>query len=360
MKSKTKVDIILVGLGLAGAALAWRLIKAGKSILVIDNENSSSASKVAAGLINPVTGKRLVKEKKADKYLVETQLFYGEVGRFFDEKFHFESPMHRLFDSEDIKLAWKKRHIDFDYEAYIGDDFEPSLDVSPYSGFVQLQTGYLDTTKYLEAIKGYLIENDSYRVAQINYSDIELDGGISWKNIHADKVVFCEGARVKENPWFGYLPMQPSLGEILTLNTTNQLPDYIINAGNWILPITSQTFKLGATYRWPEKGRPYQEVTSEQGKEQLLDSLKRIMPGMTDVTLVNHVAGIRPNTVDKRPVIGFHPEHHYMAVFNGFGSKGSMMIPYYSKHFIDVLLYEADIEPDIDIDRFETLYEVTN
>jgi glycine/D-amino acid oxidase-like deaminating enzyme len=46
--------------GISGTMLSWFLHKAGKSFIVIDEGNSNTASKVAAGIINPVTGRRFV------------------------------------------------------------------------------------------------------------------------------------------------------------------------------------------------------------------------------------------------------------------------------------------------------------
>ena len=55
-----QIDILIVGQGICGTMLSWFLNKAGKSFLVIDDNNANTPSKVAAGIINPVTGRRFV------------------------------------------------------------------------------------------------------------------------------------------------------------------------------------------------------------------------------------------------------------------------------------------------------------
>ena len=61
------VDYIIVGQGICGTFLSWNLLKKGKSVLVIDEANPYSSSKVANGVINPVTGRRIVTVWMADE-----------------------------------------------------------------------------------------------------------------------------------------------------------------------------------------------------------------------------------------------------------------------------------------------------
>ena len=53
-----QVDFLIVGQGICGTMLSWYLHKEGKTFLVIDEEKPNSSSRVAAGVINPVTGRR--------------------------------------------------------------------------------------------------------------------------------------------------------------------------------------------------------------------------------------------------------------------------------------------------------------
>lgn len=174
---------------------------------------------------------------------------------------------------------------------------------------------------------------------------------VRWQAYSADRAIFCEGARIVENPWFNTLPMQPAQGEILTLHTRGKLPQWIVNGGQWLLPLSDGLFKLGATYVWPTAEKPLNEQTSTKGKMALLNALRSLCPGIEAPEIVAHEVGIRPNSKDKRPLIGVHPDLPQLAVFNGFGSRGSMLIPYYAQHFADVLLSNAKLESGVDIKR---------
>ena len=62
--------------------------------------------------------------------------------------------------------------------------------------------------------------------------------------------------------------------------------------------------------------------------------------------------GVRPGTKDRKPFLGRHPYHPQLAVFNGFGAKGSLMIPWYSQHFSQYLLGKGEIFSSADIKRY--------
>ena len=62
-------DFIIVGQGIAGSLIAHFLLQHNKKILVIDKFNPNSASNIAAGVVNPITGRRMVKSWLIDDVL---------------------------------------------------------------------------------------------------------------------------------------------------------------------------------------------------------------------------------------------------------------------------------------------------
>ena len=347
----THYNNLIVGQGLAGSLLAWRLMQAGQSVMLIDNDNPCAASRVAAGLMNPVTGKRLVKDPMVESYLTAARECYAELGEQFGQDYLHEKPMLRLFDNAKFKQVWQKRKAEPGYQQFIGEELGPVECGYPQGGFLQYQTAYLSVTLLLNSIRQWLIDHSSMMITEFDYRGLKLSELVRWHDLTADRLIFCEGARISKNPWFSSLPMQPAKGEILTGRSRNKLPQRIINGGQWLLPLVDGIFKLGATYEWPTAGKPLLEEPSKDGKATLLNALHRLYPGLHDYEIISHDVGIRPNSRDKRPYLGFHPEHPRLAIFNGFGSRGSLLIPYYAQHFIDVLLNGARLAPDVDIKR---------
>ena len=146
-------DYLIIGQGLAGSLLAGQFMAAGKRTLVIDNGNVAAASRVAAGLVNPVTGKRLVKEPKAEKYLSAARECYGRLAEQFGVSFFHDKPMLRLFDSDEIKLSWGKRLADGEYRDFIGRALSPDECGYQQGGFMQYQTGYLQSSLLLSTLR---------------------------------------------------------------------------------------------------------------------------------------------------------------------------------------------------------------
>ena len=270
-----QVDVIIVGQGLAGSILAYHLIQKRLKVAVIDDHHRGSSSLVAAGLVNPVTGKRLVKSWYVDTCLPAALQFYRHLEMVLDRSFYHQMPILRLFNNTEDQALWEKRRKQPGYERYIGPLSSPNesgLHIPrSIGGFHIRHSGYLDTGGLLHALSTYLQRRQCLIDAPLNYGDVNVDGKkVRWKNITADRLVFCEGHRIRENPWFCGLPLQPAKGEILTLKTAQSLPKEIINGGKWLLPIEPDKLKIGATFQW----LPVDNIPTAAGKQQLLFGTK--------------------------------------------------------------------------------------
>jgi glycine/D-amino acid oxidase-like deaminating enzyme len=341
------IDYLIIGQGLAGSLLAWELMQRGCSVVIIDN-GQENASQVAAGLINPVTGMRLVKSADVDLLLPAAKQCYAQLAEVFLQAFYIEKPMLRLFRSDKELTHCLKRLADPEYQDYLGEVTLPDPTVNMLAssfGFLrQKQTGYLLTRPLLSCLKNFFIESRCYRLAAVDYRDIRLQPCLRWQDINLKQIIFCEGHHATRNPWFSWLPFQPVKGEILTLQHQSPLPDNILNFGGWLIPLDSRHIRVGATFdRENLNTKP-----TERGKNALLNALKTLPVDLAQATLINHQANIRPCTLDKQPFIGHHPQHPQLAIFNGFGAKGSLQVPWYSRHFVDALLNNSPLTSNIE------------
>ena len=85
------------------------LPKAGYSVQVIDQPKSNSASRIAAGVINPVTGRRIVKTWLIDEVLPFAKMAYSELGKELDIRAISEISILDFFPTPQITEAFKKR-----------------------------------------------------------------------------------------------------------------------------------------------------------------------------------------------------------------------------------------------------------
>ena len=331
------VDELIIGQGLAGSLLAWELIQRGHRVMVVDN-GDENASQIAAGLVNPVTGLRLVKSTDVDWLLATAKLQYSELTSFFKQTFYVEKSMLRIFvNHKEIHYA-EQRLKHPEYVNFFGLLKKVPVDnndwLAPLGLIEQKQTGYLLTKPLLKNLKHFLTAKGSYQRSQFDYAELRLGTEPNWRDIKAKRVIFCEGYRAQNNPWFKSLPFQSVKGEILTLQSECQhLDNYLLNYGHWLIPLSHQLFRTGATFNHEQ----LDNLPTEAAKKVLLASMQATVPNLSSASVVGHHANVRPCTLDKQPFIGLHPQHPELAIFNGFGAKGSLQIPAYSQLFAESL-----------------------
>ena len=342
-RQEVRTDILIVGAGLAGSILAWRLLQAGIQVQLLHNPERTAASRVAAGLVNPITGQRLVLQKNIEALLPAAKELYQQLEEKFHRQFFFTKDMLRSLQHDKARKAWEKRQHDPAYQEFIS-EVKGNADT-----ILQHQTGYLDTNALLDTLHTYFQEQACITATDINDDDIYYDTDhIQWQHITAKTLIYCRGWREINGKYFSFLPFQPAKGEILHLLSQKELPKHIINQGKWLLPIDQQHCKIGATYQ----PHVLNEQPTQAAKQQLLAALKRMPVAQEDIEICHHQAGIRPNTLDKQPFLGRHPEYPNIAIFNGFGSKGSLLIPWYSQRMCEHLIHHAALPAHADIQRF--------
>jgi len=333
MNILSKQGIIVVGNGLAGSLLAWSLLQQGEKVHIYA-DHEPCASRVAAGLINPVTGQRFVLAEHTPEMLAFAKNFYQNIEKKLGIQCFHEKSMFRLFSSQKEHENCKKRLKDEKYSTFLADISPPQHLHAEHGGITQRHIAWLDTNVLLDALSQHFEKNNMITNRKFEASNT------------SQTIIYCEGYRMIYNPLFSWLPLQPAHGEIITCHTDNNLPDAIINKGKWLLPIAKNTCRIGATFDT--------EITSptllKTSKQQLLAFAEDIFNEPYSFKVTQHQAGIRPTTLDKQPFIGFHPKYHNIAIFNGFGSRGCLMIPWHAEQLI-----QQTIPKYADIQRYQHL-----
>lgn len=345
-----QVDYIIVGQGLAGSVLAYTLMQNGQKVLVVDEEKENTSSKIAAGLCNPVVFKRLTISWMADELMPIAFHFYQNQEKLLGNQFYFPLPIYKLFVGEEEKEFWRQKCNEPELMDWINHKvhfpFDKQFVDYQFGASNTLQSGYLQTAKWLDAFKTYLKTNNSFRGKTFNYDTIIFDKDfVSWDGVQAKKIIFCEGYQSINNPYFNWLPFKLTKGEVLTVDFKTLKLSSAINKGVFILPYNNH-YKLGATYDWDHLN----ETPTEKGKNELLKKASTFIKD--EMVVVEHKAGIRPTVSDRRPLLGIHPVHEQIAIFNGMGTKGVMISPYFAKKITEYLIENKPLPQDIDINRF--------
>ncbi|MCP3932785.1 MAG: FAD-binding oxidoreductase, partial [Bacteroidetes bacterium] len=169
---------------------------------------------------------------------------------------------------------------------------------------------------------------------------------INYKGNTAKKIIFCEGYRGMNNPYFSFLPFQPTKGDVLIVKIPNANFDKIFKQRIFVMPIGDDLYWAGATH---ERDFIHDQPTDEK-REHLIKKLHDILT--IPFEIVEHKAAIRPTVRDRRPFIGLHPDHTSVAIFNGLGTKGASLAPFWAKHVTDFLIHSVELDREVDIRRF--------
>lgn len=349
-----KVDALLIGQGLAGTLLSYQLQKQGFSVLVIDQHNLTSSSRVAAGLYNPVTGRQMVKTWWADRLFPEISQAYGELERLTGRRFLHELPIYRPFVSVAEQNDWFGRWSDPAYSPYIKEVCSnpqfTSFIKNPYGGLMLQQSGWLDIPLLLDSWREYLQTTHSYRNEVFNEDTLEFsENGIRYKDVEARWIIYCCGTAQGQSKFWHWLPLRPVKGDVLLLQAADGLP-VIPNRGVFVVPLGGGRYKAGSTYNHQD----LQLAPDPKARLEIEAKLGELLAMPWQV--VDQQAGIRPATKDRRPMLGRHPQHKSMLLFNGLGAKGVSLAPYCAILLAQHLKIGSDLATEICIERFYSLY----
>lgn len=345
-----QIDYIIVGQGLAGSLLAYELHKTRKKILLVDEDKSSTSSKIAAGIMLPITGRRLVKTWKADLLIPFAKRLYQDMEKTLGEKFFHELPVLEIFNSVKNRNDWIGRSIDPEYMHYVGAeihaDFMKHVLKAVHGGILINNSGFLDICKLIDVLKKYFVERKMFLSGYISPDDLIIkDDGVKWKNISASKILFCDGSTASRNPFFMHLPFLPSKGEILKIFSAGLPQDYIINNSMYILPLGNNLFKAGSTFQWNFKD----DKPTDNGRRQIETFLNNFLKKKFEI--ISHEAAVRPTVQDRRPYIGLHSVYPAIGIFNGLGTKGVMLAPYFANQFVNFLSGKGELDKQVDVRR---------
>ncbi|MEY3050785.1 MAG: hypothetical protein RLY31_570 [Bacteroidota bacterium] len=358
--SASALDAILVGQGLAGTLLSYNLLRQGARILVIDRYRPGMSSAVAAGIINPVTGRRLAKSWMYETLMEHARGTYRDLERRLQVPLWHERVIHRALHHNFDMAEWDRRSSFPEYEGYLGETGR----ISPYPTILREAHGWGTLCKaaqvavptLLKAWRTHLSAAGGYWEHAFSYDRLEVTpAGVVYDGIRAKKIIFCEGAGATENPYFRYLPFRPTKGELLLVRLPGVRLQGMVRNQLLLVPHRPAVFQgtagqdelywAGSTSRW--------EYADPHPTPSVGESLVRQLQDMLAVRfeVVDHLAGIRPTVEDIRPYLGKHPNHPTVFIFNGLGTKGASLAPYFATMLTAHLVTGRPLDPAVSIGR---------
>lgn len=313
---------LIIGQGIAGTLLSYILWKHNKSFLVIDDPHKfPKASLVAGAVINPVNVNQWTVRGDDQQYIrtaletyqsMEETLGVSLVRKTAMLVFHENEYKCRLYDKaqslhpdyvqEPDKAEILLSHRLFRHEYDIG-KVAPVWKVNA-AELLSAWSGFLKSRGLI--IQEYCKPEECRPTSK----------GMRYKDIIAEKIIFCEGAVAAHNPFFSKLPFNRNRGEALLLSVPELPAAYAYHHHIRLVPAKENLFWCGSNYRWQ-----FDNLLPDQAWRLETETTLRQWLSIP-FKVVDHVVAERPTTAGQHFFAAMHPTLPSVAILNGLGTKG--------------------------------------
>lgn len=346
-----QADYLIIGQGICGTFLSKYLSDAGKTVIVADDDRQSS-SKISSGVINPVTGRRIVRTWMIEKLMAFAEDAYAEwqsltgipvIKKIDVIDFHPSLQMQHAFAER------QKQETEFLHSVTLTEKWKPTFNFHYGAGSIS-PCLLVDVEAILSIWRKTLISKGAFINETFLWKECEYKNKtVKWNNVEADMIVVCNGSWHQEDSPFALLPFANNKGEAIIAEIPGLAREHIYKQSLSIVPWKNERFWIGSTYEWNYQNVSPTPSFKEKVKSQLEYWLK--LP----FTIVDHVAAERPATIERRPFAGIHPLYRNVAILNGMGTKGCSLAPYFARELADHLTVQAPLDPLANVQRFSRI-----
>lgn len=316
-------QILIIGQGLSGSWLSYYLQQLTIDCMVIDENKSNAASKVASGIINPVTGLRYVKTWMIEEAMPFATQAY-QAFNCIEQK-----NMLEIFENYAAESAFEKRiKAAYEYVQPHNKNWDDTFNYNLSIG--EINPCYLiDVHSFLQQQKNKT--NSIQEKFDESFLQIE-NNKIIYKDIVADKIIFCDGISSAQSNYFKHFTFSPVKGEALIIECKDLSNQYIFKNKQSIVPWGDGLFWVGASF-----DREYKdEYPTAQFKTQTIKWLNQFLK--LPYKVVEHISSIRPATLHRKPFVGLHPTYKNVGILNGMGTKGVLHAPFFANQIANEIM----------------------
>lgn len=330
-------EYLIIGQGIAGTLLSYELLCAGKKVMVIDGPSAHKASLVAGAMINPMIGKNWTPALHQEIFIPAALSAYKALGQLLNTTvikessllvFHKHEANERVFNASQVSNS-NNLHL---LPGKQIKDLQAQFHFSHSVGCVA-PVWLIDAEHLLQAWRNYLNTRNSLLADRFHFEDCQIsDNSIRYKNIQANKIIFCEGAIARDNPLFQSLPFTKNRGEALLLSIPNLSTEHIYHQELRLIPKSDGLFWCGSNYQWSFENLSPDEEWRKKTEQQLKKWLR------IPFDVQHHLVAERPTTAGQVPLTGVHPTQKNVFIFNGLGTRGYSSGPYLAQQLCQQLI----------------------
>ena len=344
-----QADIVIIGLGLAGSALAWQAADAGLDVVIVDDASATAASRVAAGLVTPVTGAKLKPQEGFEELAATAVAHYREVGEVTGVDAYHARPAIRVLSGSKELDAWRQLDVAGHPLAVRWNDALPAGVRASGEVLCMPDAGRLAIGDYVDATRTYFAERGAVIDATINDESVVADGDtvrLPGLGLAAGNAVFCRGYGDRHNRFFAGLGWRAAKGQILELEAPGFDERFTVHGnGIWLTASGQSTVLAGATYEWDT----LDATVTAAAREQLVEKIHSVID--LPFEIVGQRAAVRPIVQGRKPVIGSSGLSERTWLFNGLGSKGALYAPGVAEALLSTIVAGGPVPPEYCLKR---------
>lgn len=342
-----KTKVLVIGGGAAGLSASWALHKEGIPHVVADPGMGGHASVVAAGLINPITGRKYNRSPLTEKLLAAADECYAWWTAQAGTELLSVTSIVRLHGSREASRHFRETRS-AELDAFTGElpaDLTDKLH-NEHGGFTVNDGRVVRTGILFEVAKTWLIGNDSWFNGRIEEKDIRYTGVWETPAGMFTDIIVANGIGSATWEMFNKVPFRYNKGEAVTFRSEELDLRKPVTGKAIIVPLGDMLYWAGSHNTWDGT---LAEPTPE-GMEYLQQALRSMLK--TPFTIESHRAGIRPTVRDRMPVTGQHPDNKGLYILNGMGTKGYSLSPYHAQKLVQSISGNIDPDHPTSIKRF--------
>ncbi|MAQ47440.1 MAG: hypothetical protein CMD27_00985 [Flavobacteriales bacterium] len=344
-----KVDFIIIGQGIAGTCFAFELLQKNKTFIIIDKQDDNTPSKVALGIYNPLILKWFTKPWHIDHQISFFYKFFNSFQSFFCKNIMFDTGIYKFLKTPYDQNTWLTKSMSPKRKKYMSSELfkleNKSLIYNEFYGLVK-SAGRIDIPLFLKTFRNFCITNKCIVNELFNYDHLTIKKDhVKYNDITSSNIIFCEGPAVINNPFFNWIKLKPTKGDLLHIKCKNLNLDKILHASLLFIPLGGEIYSIGATYDWSQDDT----LNTSNARERIISIFEKNVN--LPYTIIDQKSGIRPSTFDRRAFVGSHPDHSNVYILNGLGTRGILLAPYLSNNLIDSIYFKKNLLKEVSINR---------